>query len=176
MEEKNSVNISLKKVFLLFCVVQLILDGFLIFTIFNLSNRLDVHDNLISDFVSEGNKLTDMFSKLTAYHNRLVESYFINNEEMETTTANFFAAMRNQTSTDFNNCIARYDSTFLIEEPAVAEGTDNLSGYKIHIYDRDSFKEIGYTIFAKDYVDYNIFDCGRAFYNETIKRLDIEMV
>ena len=176
MEEKNSVNISLKKVFLLFCLVQLILDGFLIFTIFNQSNRLDVHDNLISDFVEAGKTLQGIVFNLIGYHNKLVESSFISNKKIEITTNNFFTAMRDQTTSEFNDCIARFDNPMILEEPALVENATMLTGYKIHLYDSTSFKEIGYAIFAEDYVDYNIFDCGRAFYNETIKRLDIEMV
>jgi len=172
-QRKNNV---IRMLFILFCLGQLILDAFFIMNYFNQSNRLDVQDELISNFVDQGNLLQDKFFILSSYHNRLVESFFIGNKKVEITTRNFFAAMNAANDTELNDCIAQYKDPILLEELALQLGSEKITGYVIHLYDRVTFEEIGYTVFDENFVEYNIYNCGRAFYDESTKTLDIELV
>ena len=179
MERKNNV---VKVLFVLFCLFQLVFDGFIIYIYFDQTKRLDVQDELLMDFVGQGNILQDKFYALSYFHNRQVESLFINNRKLETTTKNFIGAMAGlsdtnlTTASEFENCITFFKDPILIEEPHLKFGAERITGYIIHLFDKSTFKEIGYTIFDETFVDYNIYDCGRAFYNETDKSIDIELV
>ena len=174
--EKERRNNVVRTLFIFFCFFQLLFDGFMIYTYFNQSKRLDIQDKLISDFVNEGNLLQKRFFVLNSYHNRLVESYFVGNTEMETTIRNWIEMMSYMTDEEFNNCVAQFKDPILMEELALKLDTPKITGYIIHLYDKFTFKEIGYTIFDENFVEYNIYGCGKAFYNETSKTLNFELV
>jgi hypothetical protein len=160
-----------------FIIIQIIMDVMLAWNLSAQTQATQSNHEVLEDFVDYAQMLDKKIDLTRNAHNLEVESWYLGNRHISKTKREFSNALvqdTNQTLARFRDCTGRFDveGTFSLNVPHVRPD-GNVDGYIMFLYDRD-FDEIGYWELTKEYSDYWVYDCGRAYYNVSAGELSFE--